>query len=93
VNDYVLEEEQPPPIHRIDPESERRHLERLQRVRRERDNAAVTAALAELAEAARRPNENLMPFLMGAARAYATLGEMTDVLRREWGVYTELLAV
>jgi methylmalonyl-CoA mutase N-terminal domain/subunit len=93
VNDYLIAEEAPPPIHRIDPESERRHLERLARVRRDRDNLLVGRTLQALEHAARRERDNLMPYLMDAARAYATLGEMTDVLRRTWGAYTELLAV
>ena len=93
VNDFVSAEDSPPPIHRIDPDSERRHLARLARVRSERDNLVVGAALAALGQAARRERDNLMPYLIEAARAYATLGEMTNVLREAWGVYTELLAV
>jgi methylmalonyl-CoA mutase N-terminal domain/subunit len=93
VNDFVGDEDELPPIHRIDPESEQRHLERLNRVRRERDNQAVGEALSALRQAARIERDNLMPYLMDAARAYATLGEVTDVLRGTWGVYTELLAV
>jgi hypothetical protein len=53
----------------------------------------VGEKLAALGQAARRERENLMPYLMDCARAYCTLGEMTDVLRETWGVYTELLAV
>ena len=65
VNDFVSDEDDlPPPIHRIDPESERRHLERLARVRRERDNVAVGEQLAALGQAARRERDNLMPYLM-----------------------------
>jgi methylmalonyl-CoA mutase N-terminal domain/subunit len=93
VNGFAIEEDLPPPIHKIDPESERRHLERLDRVRRERDNQAVGETLTALGLAARRERDNLMPYLMDCARAYCTLGEMTDVLRETWGVYTELLAV
>ena len=93
VNDFASAEDLPPPIHRIDPDSERRHLARLARARSERDNLAVGAALAALGQAARRERDNLMPYLIEAARAYATLGEMTNVLREVWGVYTELLAV
>ena len=93
VNGFAIEEDLPPPIHKIDPESERRHLERLNRVRRERDNQKVEETLSALARASLRDNDNLMPYLMNCARAYCTLGEMTDVLRATWGIYTELLAV
>src|SRR5712691_6529472 len=51
VNDFTVEEDSPPPIHRIDPESERRHLERLGRLRRERDNVAVGECLSALRQA------------------------------------------
>jgi methylmalonyl-CoA mutase, N-terminal domain len=93
VNELTIQEDLPPPIHKIDPESERRHLERLDRIRRERDNQKVAETLAALGRASRRERDNLMPYLMDCARAYCTLGEMTDVLRETWGVYTELLAV
>jgi methylmalonyl-CoA mutase N-terminal domain/subunit len=93
VNDYVIDEDDSPPLHRIDPESERRHLERLARVRRERDNVAVGERLATLRQAAAKSRENLMPHLMECARAYCTLGEMTDELRAVWGVYRERVAV
>jgi methylmalonyl-CoA mutase, N-terminal domain len=93
VNELTIQEDLPPPIHKIDPESERRHLERLNRIRRERDNQKVGETLAALGRASRRERDNLMPYLMDCARAYCTLGEMTDVLRETWGVYTELLAV
>src|SRR5207244_6609255 len=52
VNDFVSEDDAPPPIHKIEPESERRHLERLYRVRRERDNVLVGEKLAALQRAA-----------------------------------------
>ena len=61
------------------------------------DASETTSRLARRwLHSVRRPaatDDNLMPYLMDAARAYATLGEMTDVLREAWGVYTELLAV
>ncbi len=86
VNDYGMEETLEIPLLRVDEESERRHMERLQRVRRERDNVRVGETLTAL-EAAARGTENLMPFILEAVRAYATLGEICDVLRRVFGVY------
>jgi methylmalonyl-CoA mutase N-terminal domain/subunit len=80
------------PVLRVDPESERRHLTRLARVRAERDSVAVGAALAALRRAA-EGTENLMPYLLAAVRAYATLGEITDVLRGVFGEHKERVVV
>ena len=74
------------PLLRVDEEAERRHLARLDRVRRERDNICVGERLQALEEAA-RGTENLMPYILEAVRAYATLGEICDVFRRVFGVY------
>ena len=86
VNDYMGEETLDIPLLRVDAQSERHHLERLNRVRRERDNEAVAVALMRLRDAA-RGNENLMPFILEAVKAYATLGDMMGALKTEWGEY------
>jgi methylmalonyl-CoA mutase N-terminal domain/subunit len=82
----------PPPIQRIDPDGERRQIERVQRVRAERDGAAWEAALQRLEECA-RSRENLMPPLIDAVKAYATVGEISDRLRTAWGEHRELITV
>jgi methylmalonyl-CoA mutase N-terminal domain/subunit len=82
----------PPPIQRIDPDGERRQIERVQRVRAERDPAAWQASLTRLEEAA-RGGENLMPPLIDAVKAYATVGEISDRLRTAWGEHRELITV
>jgi methylmalonyl-CoA mutase, N-terminal domain len=87
VNEYVADEE-PLPTLRISPESEQQHVERLARVRRERDGDLCRRRLEELRQAA-SGNQNLMPAIMNAVRAYATLGEMVGVLREVFGEYTE----
>ncbi len=91
VNDFTQGNEEPIqiPIHTITPASKERHLARLNRVRRERDQARVAAALQRLENAARGGCENLMPSVLDAARAYATLGEMCNLLRRVYGEYRE----
>ncbi len=91
VNDFVQGNEEPIeiPIHAITRESEERHLDRLRRVRRERDQTAVSRALQRLENASRAGRENLMPFIVEAVRAYATLGEMCNVLRGVYGEYRE----
>ena len=64
----------------------------LARLRRSRDGAAVDQALGRLREAA-LGTDNLMPFLLDAVRAYATVGEMCDALRDVWGEYEEAAVV
>jgi methylmalonyl-CoA mutase N-terminal domain/subunit len=88
VNDYILEEPLSIPILQMDREGERRQLERLGRVRRERDAATVTDRMEALRRAA-AGQENLMPFILGAVRANATLGEICDVLRSVFGEYLQ----
>ena len=89
VNRYELEDEQEVEILRIDPALERKQIERVQELRGRRDSAAVEAALSAVADAAAREDVNLMPGLLEAARAYATLGEMCDALRKVWGTWRE----
>ncbi len=89
VNQFVIDEALQVPLLRVDEAGARHHIERLNRVRRERDNARVGATLNALRAAAQNQNENLMPHLLDAANAYATLQEMMDVLRQEWGEYRE----
>src|SRR5438128_1772064 len=91
VNDFLQGNEEPIeiPIHTITRESEQRHLDRLHRVRSERDQSAVATALQRLENAAREGRDNLMPYIVDAVRAYATLGEMCNLLRGVYGEYRE----
>ena len=89
VNDYVMNEEIKIPTLYVDPAKERIHLDRLERVRRTRDNERVGVTLAALTEAARQPRENVMPYLIDAVQAYATMGEIMGVFRKVFGEYTE----
>ncbi|MCH8009518.1 MAG: methylmalonyl-CoA mutase family protein, partial [Chloroflexi bacterium] len=89
VNGYVMDEPLEIPILQIDPAGERRHLERLERIRLERDDEEVARCLQAL-ESACRSDENVMPPLLDATRAYCTLGELCNVMRAVWGEYQEL---
>jgi methylmalonyl-CoA mutase N-terminal domain/subunit len=89
VNRHELEEDSQVEILRVDPALERKQVERVRALRARRDTAAVEAALARLQEASRRADENVMPHIVAAARAYATLGEMCDALRETWGTWRE----
>ena len=86
VNRFEHESEEPVEIMSLDPELERRQIERTQRVRKERDQAAADAALKQLSEAA-KGTDNLLYPMRDALAAYATLGEVSDVLREEFGEY------
>jgi methylmalonyl-CoA mutase N-terminal domain/subunit len=88
VNRYELKDEPEPELLRVDPKLEGEQIARVQAVRTRRDDAVVEAALARIRVAA-AGEENLMPALIEASRAYATVGEMCDVLRAEWGVWRE----
>jgi methylmalonyl-CoA mutase N-terminal domain/subunit len=79
---------EPLEILRISPEVEREQVRALSSRRAERDKRAVDAALAALTAAA-RTEENLVPPMLDAARAEATLGEICGALREVWGGYAE----
>jgi methylmalonyl-CoA mutase, N-terminal domain len=89
VNRYELEDEPRVEILRIDPGLERQQIERVQALRARRESGKAEAALVRLKQAASREDENLMPPLLEAARAYVTMGEMCDALREVWGTWTE----
>jgi methylmalonyl-CoA mutase N-terminal domain/subunit len=72
----------------IDPSAQAHQLEKLANLRSRRDNAKVQACLTSLRGAA-AGHENTMPFILDAVRAYATVGEICDVFREVFGVYTE----
>jgi methylmalonyl-CoA mutase N-terminal domain/subunit len=88
VNRYELEDEPEIEILRIDPALEDQQIERVKKVRERRDSAAVEQSLARLKEASLR-DENLMPLMVEASRAYVTMGEMCDALRETWGIWRE----
>jgi methylmalonyl-CoA mutase N-terminal domain/subunit len=84
VNEYAAESEQDVELHSIDPESERRQLERTAKVRAERNATDATTALDRVREAA-RGDANLLPPMRDALRVLCTVGEICGVLRAEWG--------
>jgi methylmalonyl-CoA mutase N-terminal domain/subunit len=88
VNRYVLDDEPPVEILRVDPALEQKQIDRVQALRARRDAAAVEAVLARL-KAAATGDENLMGPILDATRAYVTMGEMCDALRDVWGVWRE----
>ena len=81
-----------PALQRIDPDGERHQVERLLRVRAERDPAAWAATLRRLEDEVRGTG-NLVPPIIEAVAAYATVGEIADRLRSVWGVHRELITI
>ncbi len=88
VNKYRLEEEDPLHILEVDNQTVRQQqIERLNRIKSERNNDDVTSALSKLTEAARTGSGNLLALAVNAARARASLGEISDALEAEFGRY------
>ena len=88
VNEFRMEEEQKIPIHLSDPAVEAGQLARLSNIRAKRDTHAAAAAIERLENAARGTG-NLMPHILEAVEAYATVGEISDAFRRVHGEYRE----
>src|SRR5437762_13398752 len=86
VNDFVQDDEPPIEILYIDRAAGETQLAKLEKLRRTRNNDAVQRSLDRL-RAAAKTTENLMPPILDAARAYATVGEMCDDLRQVWAEY------
>jgi methylmalonyl-CoA mutase N-terminal domain/subunit len=92
VNDYIAEEERGIPTLRVDPQIEQEQVQRVQALRAKRDAAKTRAALIELQRRA-STNENLLPAILGAVEAYATVGEISDCLRSLFGEYQEFVVI
>jgi len=92
MNDFVANEERGIPTLQIDAEIERNQVHRLQALRAKRDSSKTNAALSELERRA-RTSENLLPAILAAVEAYATVGEISDALRRVYGEYHESVVI
>ena len=86
VNAYTEGAAEPVPIHRLDPEIEQRQVKRTRDVRAQRDADAAEAALRDVRRVAAGA-DNLLPSMRIALAAYCTVGEISDVLREEFGTY------
>jgi methylmalonyl-CoA mutase N-terminal domain/subunit len=92
VNRFEVEAERPIPIQRIDPALEPKQIERVRSLRAKRDTSAWKGALAQVEDAA-RSGENLMPKILTAVEAHATVGEISDAMRRVFGEYREAVVI
>jgi len=92
VNKFVVLEKSPVPLLRIDPEIERSQVERVKALQARRDSKRVEEALRQVEEAA-AGTANLLPPILEAVEAYATVGEISDALRRVFGEYRETVVI
>jgi methylmalonyl-CoA mutase N-terminal domain/subunit len=92
VNRFEVEEEKPIPIQRIDPALESKQIERVRALRARRAAGPCKAALAGVEEAA-RTGANVMPHILAAVEASATVGEISDAMRGVFGEYKEAVVI
>jgi methylmalonyl-CoA mutase, N-terminal domain len=92
VNAFDLEEEKPVPLQHIDETLERKQVERLRAMRAKRDQAKWQAAVRSVEETARSAG-NLMPVIVEAVEACATVGEISDAMRHVYGEYRETVVI
>jgi methylmalonyl-CoA mutase N-terminal domain/subunit len=92
VNEYQVDEDPEVDLEEVTEEDQQAQVERVNGIRDDRDEEAVEAALGALEEAA-AGEENLMPYIVDAVKAYATVGEICDVFRGEFGEYQPGAAV
>ena len=88
MNKYQIKEDPPTGLLRVDPAVEEMQKESLRKLRATRDSAKVEETLSALKNAC-GTNENVMPYLMDAVKAYATLGEICNVMRDVFGEYNQ----
>jgi len=92
VNRFAMQDEKSIPIQRIDESLERKQVERLRALRARRDAKAWAESLKQVENAARN-GSNLMPRILAAVEAYATVGEISDTLRKVFGEYKEAIVI
>jgi methylmalonyl-CoA mutase N-terminal domain/subunit len=86
VNEFVVDEQRTEALLKVDESIRAEQMANLAAIKRKRDQASVTVALSAL-RAAAHGEENLIPHILSAVERYATVGEISDVLRDEWGIY------
>jgi methylmalonyl-CoA mutase N-terminal domain/subunit len=92
VNRFTVEEEKPIPTLHIDEALERKQVERLHALRARRDARSWADSLRRVEDAA-RSGANLMPHIVAAVEAYATVGEISDSMRKVFGEYREAVVI
>ncbi len=89
LNRFQVEEEKPTNLLRVDPAVREAQIKRLKELKSERDNEKVNKSLSDLKQVA-QGEDNLMPYILDAVKAYASLGEICNVLREVFGEYQQV---
>jgi methylmalonyl-CoA mutase N-terminal domain/subunit len=89
LNRFQVKEEKPTNLLRVDPTVREAQIERLKKLKSERNNKKMNKSLSDLKQAA-QVDDNLMPYILDAVKAYATLGEICNVLREVFGEYQQV---
>ena len=92
MNKFQIKESAPKGLLKVDPKVGELQQKKLAELRKIRDNTKVNAALEKLGNAA-KGEDNLMPFILDAVKAYATLGEICGVLRKVFGEYQQSIVL
>jgi len=92
VNKYQVKEDPPKGLLRVDPAVEEMQKKNIAQLREKRDNARVKETLDKLGSVC-RSNDNVMPFILDAVKAYATLGEICNVMRDAFGEYKQMITI
>ena len=92
MNRFEVQEEKPIPIQKIDPALEPKQIERVRELRARRDTGPWKEAVTRVEDAA-KSGENLMPRILTAVEASATVGEISDAMRRVFGEYKEAVVI
>lgn len=87
LNKFKIDEDVNPELLKVDEELEKEQKQSLQQIRETRDKDLVESTLKQIAWAAKNPEVNLMPYILNAVKAYASVGEICNVLRAEFGEY------
>jgi len=93
VNKFTIRDESPGDILKVDPKLQDVQIQKLTQVKNERNNEIVRNRLSELRNAAKDTDKNLMPIILDAVKEYASLGEICNVLREEFGEYQESIVL
>ncbi|WP_252700535.1 methylmalonyl-CoA mutase family protein [Natronosalvus vescus] len=92
VNKFTIDEDTSPDILHVDETTQDRQLNRLEQTKADRDDEAVEATLSALEEAIGN-DENTIPYIVDAVKAYATMGEIMQVFEQQYGAYTEQIGL
>jgi methylmalonyl-CoA mutase N-terminal domain/subunit len=93
INKFQMVEKKPQNLLRVDPAVRRFQIEKLSRVKESRNASRVQAALEQLREGAKQKSVNLLPLILESVREYATMGEICQLLREEFGEHRETIVL